>query len=235
MFRLKQTDKPTQKTGPNPGCNRLPVMHLRPLRSAVILFFAVFSLQAETIQFRAEKVSSTAAKGRERTQLEGSVFVDVNNSSIETDRLDIYGENRDILVAKGRVKIDNREQDLSVTGRQLFYNRKTELLRMRSGIELEDRKNEVIVYCDFIEYDENNDVAKLQILVRIFSEDITARSEYALYNRKTQIVELSGAPIVYKGEDRYQAARIFVNLKTKDVTLDNGVEGKIIAKDDDPN
>ena len=232
MFRPKQTGKSVQ-----PRCYLAPFCApIRPLwYFGSALFFVVFSMQAETIQFRAEKVSSTAAKGRERTQLEGSVFVDVNNSSIETDRLDIYGEDRDILVAKGRVKIDNREQALAVVGQQLFYNRKTELLRMRSGIELEDRKNEVIVYCDFIEYDEKNDIAKLQILVRIFSEDITARSEYALYNRKTQIVELSGAPIVYKGEDRYQAARIFVNLETKDVTLDNGVEGEIIAEDAESN
>ena len=215
---------------------------LTDCKPALILravFFVIFlpAIQAETIQFRAEKVSSTAAKGRERTQLEGSVFVDVNNSSIETDRLDIYGEDRDILVAQGgadgRVRIDNRKQNLAVMGRRLFYNRKTELLRMRSAIELEDRENEVIVYCDFMEYDEGRDVARLQILVRIFSEDITARSEYALYNRKTQIVELSGAPIVYKGEDRYQAARIFVNLETRDVTLDNGVEGEIIAQDDE--
>ena len=222
---------------PPPHLGNLALQAITLLLAIFILLFAN-AIQAETIQFRAEKVSSTAAKGRERTQLEGSVFVDVNNSSIETDRLDIYGEDRDILVAQGgaggHVRIDNREQELSVMGRQLFFNRKTELLRMRSGIELEDRKNEVIVYCDFMEYDEKNDVAKLQILVRIFSEDITARSEYALYNRKTQIVELSGAPIVYKGEDRYQAARIFVNLETKDVTLDNGVEGEIIAQDEEP-
>ncbi len=192
-------------------------------------------LQADTIEFSAEKVWSTAAKGREQTQLQGHVAVDVNNSSIQTEHLDIFGEDRDILVAKGNVYIDNREQELEIKGRELFYNRKTKLLRMHGDIDLQDKDNEVIVYCDFIEYDEDADVVKMQINARIFSEDITARSEYAVYNRKTQIVELTGAPIVHKGEDIYQAARIFVNLDTKDIDLDNGVEGRIITKDDDDN
>ena len=189
-------------------------------------------LYADTIEFRAEKVFSTGAKGREQTQLEGDVFVNVNNSSIETETLDILGEDRDTLVAKGAVRIDNREQQLIVKGRELFYKRKTKLLRMRGSIDLEDKKNEVIVFCDFIEYDEQKNNAKMQVNVRIFSEDITARSQYAMYDRDTQIVELSGAPIVYKGEDVYQASRIFVNLDTTDITLDNGVEGQIITNDD---
>ncbi len=207
---------------------------LRLLRAGPVwgcLVLTWLPLWADVIEFRAEKVSSSAA--REHTRLQGNVTVEVNNSGIQTDALDIYGEDRDILVAKGSVSIDNRDQNLGVKGRELFYNRKTKLLRMRSSIDLEDRENEVIAYCDFIEYDEEQDVVSLQVNVRIFSKDITARSEYAFYNRKTQIVELSGAPIVHKSEDIYQAARIFVNLETEDITLDNGVEGQIITEGED--
>ncbi|WGK69131.1 OstA-like protein [Candidatus Haliotispira prima] len=225
---------------PFPSSDSLEPSSLKSvLRISVLpVFFLLFwghpaaTLRADIIQFSAEKVSSTAAEGREHTRLEGNVAVDVNNSSIETEALDIYGKDRDILVAKKNVLIDNREQKLEIQGRELFYNRRTKLLRMRSSVNLEDKENEVIVYCDFIEYNEDTDTAKIQVNVRIFSEDITARSEYAFYNRKTQIVELSGAPIVHKDEDVYQAARIFVNLDTKDITLDNGVEGQIITKDE---
>ena len=204
-----------------------------PQKLLLLLWLSCSSwLDADTIVFRAEQVSSTTATGRERTQLQGDVFVDVNDSSIETDNLDIFGKDRDILVAKGNVYIDNRKQKLEIKGQELFYNRKTKLLRMRGNIDLEDKDNEVIVFCNFTEYDEDLNTAKMQVNVRIFSEDIMARSEYAVYSRETQIIELSGAPIVHKGEDVYQGSRIFVNLDTKDITIDNGVEGKIITQDD---
>ena len=215
--------------------NIIPIF--RPCFLLFVWFISLIShmesLYSDIIEFRAEKVFSTGAEGREQTSLEGDVFVDVNNSSIQTDNLDIYGEDRDILIAKGSVLVDNHEELLTIKGRELFYNRTTKLLRMRGSIELEDRNNEVIVYCNFIEYNEETDIANLQISVRIFNEDITARSEYAVYNRESQILELSGSPIVYKEDDVYEASRIFVDLDTNDITLDYGVEGQIFVEDEE--
>lgn len=202
----------------------------QPKLLLAIALLACSPLHADSIKFSAEQVSSSLARGREHTLLKGNVIVDINNAKITTDEMDIYGSERDILTAKGQVLVLNSEQGINIQGNSLFYNRKTKLLRMRDNVELEDLNNEVIVYANFIEYNEDQDSAQMQINVRIFTENITTRSEFAEYQRESQILTLTGEPVVYKDEDIYRAARIFVNLETEDITLDDGVQGEIITE-----
>jgi lipopolysaccharide export system protein LptA len=56
------------------------------------------------------------------------------------------------------------------------------------------------------------------------------RSEYAVYNRKADSLELTGLPQVNKNRDIYRAGTIRVNLDTEDVLLDGGVSGTIIPE-----
>ena len=59
-----------------------------------------------------------------------------------------------------------------------------------------DAKNQiyrVLYIATLLNNNKETDIMNLQISVEIFNEDITARSEYAIYNRESLILELSGS------------------------------------------
>jgi lipopolysaccharide export system protein LptA len=99
---------------------------------------------------------------------------------------------------------------------------------------MEDKKNEVVLKGNLIEHRDNEDIALIQIGVRILKENIAARCEFARFLRKSNKVELSGIPVVYKKEDEYRATRIIVDLETEEVILQGNVRGTIKSDEDEP-
>ena len=77
------------------------------------------------------------------------------------------------------------------------------------------------------DYDETTEKVIIQTGIRIFKGDLVCRSDYAVYDRGTDSLELSGLPTVNKKRDVYRAGRIRVNLKTEDVVLEGRVSGTI--------
>jgi lipopolysaccharide export system protein LptA len=67
----------------------------------------------------------------------------------------------------------------------------------------------------------------LQISVRLFKEKMVCRSEYAIYRRQEELLDLSGFPIVYKDSDEFRADRIRVDLDTDDVIMDGSISGTL--------
>ena len=67
----------------------------------------------------------------------------------------------------------------------------------------------------------------LQMDVKLKSKDITCDSLFAVYNRNTSMLELTGKPTVKKGKDEFKAARISVNIDTEDIKLEGKVSGSV--------
>jgi len=57
---------------------------------------------------------------------------------------------------------------------------------------------------------------------------MVCRSEYAIYNRKDKMLDLTGFPSVFKTEDEFRADRIRVDLDTDDVIMEGTVSGSIV-------
>jgi lipopolysaccharide export system protein LptA len=107
------------------------------------------------------------------------------------------------------------------------YDRTLKIARLEGNSTMEDRKNELVARGRFLAYDDDNEVAVMQISVRLFKDNLVCRSEYAFYNRGEKTLALSGFPIVYKKEDEYRADRIRVDLDTDDVIMEGDVRGSI--------
>jgi len=56
---------------------------------------------------------------------------------------------------------------------------------------------------------------------------MVCRSEYAFYNRKTKQLDLSGMPIVTKGQNLYEAANISINLDNDEIKMRGSISGKM--------
>ncbi|MCL2602243.1 MAG: hypothetical protein FWD91_05455 [Treponema sp.] len=198
-------------------------------RLFALLFFAaaIFSAGANTFSFRADSMSGGRATGREITVLTGNAEVLSDNFLLKSDRIEIHGNDNRFIVGTGNVEGNEVEKDIFFRTDRLGYDRTLRTARLEGNSALEDRKNQVIARARFIEYDDVNETAVLQISVRLFNDDLVCRAEFAVYNRVEQTLLLSGFPVVHKGDDEFRADRIMVDLNTNDIIMEGDVRGSI--------
>ncbi len=192
--------------------------------------------EKDTFSFSADRTEAILAKGKEHTVLQGNAVIITDNREIHADKIDIYGEDFVLAVCSGNITVLDQENDTTLVCQNLEYNRETELIIVDGYSEMEDRKNELITKSGFIEDKSKEEFTILQIGVRILKisdgETMSCRSEYAGYDRKENILELTGMPRVYWKGDKYEASRIIINLDTDEIKLEGNVSGSITSEEE---
>ena len=202
-------------------------------RMRVVSFFSLFLAAAATtawgdvFTFRADRASGGRATGREVTVLTGNAEVRSDKLLLRADIIEIHGTDNRFVDCTGNVRGHEEDKDIIFITDRLRYDRTLKIARLEGNSTMEDRKNELVARGRFIEYDDENEIAVMQISVRLFKDNLVCRSEYALYNRGEDTLVLSGFPVVFKKEDEYRADRIRVDLDTDDVIMEGDVKGSI--------
>ena len=168
-----------------------------------------------------------SAAGREITILTGNAEVRSDRLLLKADRIEIQGANNQFIDCFGNVTGFEEDKDILFETDRLRYDRDLKIARLEGNSTLEDRKNEIVAKGRFIEYDDINEIAVMQISVRLFKDNLVCRSEHAVYRREEQILTLSGFPVVYKNDDEFRAERIRVDLDTDDVFMEGDVSGSL--------
>jgi lipopolysaccharide export system protein LptA len=201
--------------------------------SAAAVAAAVFvasAAAAESVSFSADSVQSSLAKGKERTILSGRAKVKTGSISIEADRIELYGKDFVYLDCSGKVIVVDTERQIRFQSPNIYYDRDKKLSRAQGPSVLQDDRNKLVLKAEWIENDGGNEVTLAQVAVRILKDKLACRSEYALYRRKDNELELSGSPSAYKDGDEYKATRILVNTETEDIRLEGEVSGSVSDK-----
>jgi lipopolysaccharide export system protein LptA len=191
------------------------------------------SIPADSFSFSSDSTSIVLAEGEERTVLSGNARVVSEDTTIRAERIEIYGEDFRYAQAGGGVMARDEEQGIELDARTLFFDRQENVLRAEGQVTMEDTENDVVVKGEFVENRGEESITIIQVGVRMFGEDFTARSEFARYRRDDNVVELSGLPIVYWEDDTYEATRIVVNLDTDEITLEGQVQGSIVTEEEE--
>jgi lipopolysaccharide export system protein LptA len=189
--------------------------------------FAVIWVNADIFTFRADRMSGTKALGKETIILLGNAEVRSDNMLLRANRIEIQGDDNEFIECLGDVWGMEEEKDIIFETDRLRYDRKRKIARLEGNSTLEDRKNEIVAKGNFIEYDDQAEITVFQISVRLFKDEMVCRSEYAVYRRNEQLLDLSGFPVVFKKDDEFRADRIRVDLDTDDVTMEGAVSGTI--------
>jgi len=200
---------------------------LPALFSLFLLLCAALPLEADTFTFKADRMSGGKATGREITLLSGNAEVRSDKLLLQADRIEIQGSDNRFIDCIGNVRGFEEEKNILFQTDRLRYDRTLKIARLEGNSTLEDRKNEIVARGRFIEYDDREEVAVLQISVRLFKDNLVCRAEYAVYRRKEKTFVLSGFPVVYKKNDEFRADRIRVDLDTDDVVMEGSVKGSI--------
>jgi lipopolysaccharide export system protein LptA len=184
-------------------------------------------LAADTFSFKADRMTGGRSTGRETTVLIGNAEVRSDNLILLAERIEISGNDNQFIECSGKVTGREEDKQIYFSTDRLRYNRKTKIAILEGNSALEDKKNEVIARGRHIEYNQDTEIAILQIAVRLFKDEMVCRSEYAVYRRNDELLDLSGFPVVYKKEDEFRADRIRVDLDTDDVIMNGVVSGVI--------
>ena len=179
------------------------------------------------ITFSADKLQGSGGKGQTSTSLTGNAKVSVDSLNIYGERIELYGKDYRYIKASGNVPGEDAEKGFTFSAASLSYDRETEVAEFMGQAKVEDTKNKVETSAERIEYNQKNEIILLQMAVKLKSKGIACDSLFAVYNRNTSMLELTGKPTVKKGKDEFKAARISVNLDTEDIKLEGKVSGSV--------
>ena len=96
----------------------------------------------------------------------------------------------------------------------------------------QDTENDVSAKAQVINYNSDTDIAVLQIGINLTQKDNICSSSYAVYYKKTQMLNLSGNAKIQQKDDTFRAQQITLNMKTEEITLDGRVKGTVSEKEE---
>jgi lipopolysaccharide export system protein LptA len=209
---------------------------MRKISVVLIYFlFITVSLSAEQYSFSSDFLKSVMAEGKEKTLLEGNVQVNSEKKKITADRVEILGKDFQFFICEGNVQVVDLEKDFTLSSEVFHYDNDNRIIRINGPSMMEDRENEMIIKCSYLENREKDDLIIMQVGVRILKEDLACRSEFAVYDRKRNTLELTGLPVVYRKDDVFRASRITVNLDNDEISMEGVVQGSLLSKSEDDN
>lgn len=207
------------------------------MKNLIILFILInlFSapLYSEQYSFSSDFLQSVMAEGKERTLLEGNVLVQSEKKKITAGRVEILGKDFQFFICEDNVVVEDLEKNFTLSSEVFHYDNDNRIIRINGPSIMEDRDNEMIIKCSYLENRENDDLIIMQVGVRILKEDLACRSEYAVYDRAKNMLELTGLPVVYRKDDVFRASRITVNLDNDEISMEGEVQGSLLSKDED--
>ena len=196
----------------------------------LILYAFRFALPAwpERITFSANSMTGTAGNSSDTTTLSGSAYVLTASMEIAADSITMSGKNFRYIEADGNITGKNTESNMEFTCGRLLYDRETKIATLKDNVHLANTENGVSVDAQLIEYNQNTDIARIQIGITIKQKDNVCSSAYAVYRKKNQMLEMSGNSQITQGQDTFRAQEITLNLDTQEITLDGRVKGSVV-------
>ena len=196
----------------------------------LLVSFNALHAAKSKIKFSATSMQGSIKEGQNSTSLTGNAVVMVDTMEIKADRIEIYGKDYRYLKATGAVTGEDKEKGFSFSSNFMQYDRDKEVATFFGKTELNDTKNDVKISSEHIEYNQKAETMLMQFDVKILRKEITCTSMFAMYNRKSSALNLTGRPVVTKSKDTFQAAKIAVNLDTEDISLEGRVSGNVVEE-----
>ena len=186
-----------------------------------------FPAFSEEIQFKADAMTGVSGSKTDETKLSGNAFVKTSTMEIKADSIVLNGDDFRYITAEGSVEGKNLETKMDFSCGRLRYDRETKLARLEDTVHMVDVENEVTTDAQIIEYNQNKEIATMQIGVSLKQKNNTCTAAFAIYRKGEQMLEMSGNPKIVQGDDTFRAQEIILNLKSQEITLSGRVSGTV--------
>lgn len=191
------------------------------------IIFLLSKIHAEKIIFSANSMTGQAGNTNTTTYLSGNAYIKTDSMEIQAEFIELSGEDYKNIKAEGKVIGKNIEANMEFTCDSLNYNRVTKVAQLNGNVNLDDKDNDVNAKAEIITYNQEEDIAILQMKVNLLQKDNVCSGSYAVYYKKTQILELSGNAQVKKKDDIFRAQVINFDMNTQDIKLGGNVKGTV--------
>ena len=199
----------------------------KTLLTIILIFAAALPMFAEKIVFSANKMTGQAGNSNTTTTLSGNSYIKTSSMEIQADDIELSGDDYRYIKATGNVNGKNLEANMDFTCNSLEYDRTTKIAELKGDVKLIDNDNDVKADAQIIVYDQDAEIAVLQVKINLTQKDNVCSGSYAVYYKKTQLLELSGNAQVKQKEDVFRAQYITLDMDTQDITLGGNVKGKV--------
>lgn len=200
------------------------------MRKIVLFSLLAFSfnfLFAEKIIFSANSMSGKSGDSNTTTSLSGNAYIKTNTMEIQAEDVTLSGDDYRYIKATGEVLGKNLETNMEFTCDELSFDRTTKVAELKGNVNLIDIDNDVKAQAQIIVYDQDKDIAILQIQINLTQKDNVCSGSYAVYYKKNQILELSGNAQIKQKEDIFRAQHITLDMDSQDITLGGNVRGTV--------
>lgn len=204
---------------------------IKSFKKSIILLSLIFSLSAvysESITFYASSMSGKAGSKDAATVLSGNAFIKTSSIEIYADKIELSGEDYRNIVAQGNIKGKNYETNMDFSCDKMEYDRETKIVSLSGNVDLSDNDNDVRVKSQILNYNQQTDIAIIQMQITITQKENVCSGSYAIYYKNEQMLELSGNAQVRQNDDTFRAQHITFDMETQEITLDGNVQGKVI-------
>ena len=202
-------------------------MKIRRFFFFVLIFLLLSAAFSEEITFKADSMTGVSGSKSDETKLLGNAFVKTSAMEINADSITLNGEDFRYITAEGMVEGKNTETKMDFTCGKLVYDRQTKIARLEDSVHMVDIENDVTTDAQIIEYNQNKEIAIMQIGVTLRQKNNTCTAAFAIYRKAAQILEMNGNPKIVQGDDTFRAQEIILDLNSQEITLSGRVSGTV--------
>ena len=181
----------------------------------------------DTITFKARRMESVIAKGKEKTVLIGSAIVNTGTIQVTADRIELSGKDYNDMVCVGNVMVKDDSKGFQLTAAHVVYTRDTEVGIAENQVQIDDSKNNLLLKAEWVQFDQKQSILVARIAVHILKEDFAVRAEFARYDRNDESLQLSGAPVALNSDGKLSAEYMSGKADLNDLSLSGDVSGSI--------
>lgn len=200
---------------------------MKKISIIALVLLCTLPAAAEKIKFSADSMSGQAGNANTTTSMNGNASVSTSSIEIKADGLELSGEDYRKINANGNVSGKNLETNMEFNCDELTYDRITKKIILKGNVKLVDTENDVTCGAQIIEYDQDKDIAIMQIQINLTQKDNVCSGAYAIYYKEQQLLEISGNAQVKQKDDTFRAQFITLDLDTQDITLGGNVKGTV--------
>lgn len=193
----------------------------------ITFFFSLNFAFSEKIIFSANSMTGKSGDSNTTTSLTGNAYIKTNSMEIQADAVTLSGDDYRYIKSTGSVTGKNLETNMEFKCDELNYDRTTKIAELKGNVSLTDIDNEVTAQAQIIIYDQNKDIAILQVKINLLQKDNICTGSYAVYYKKNQILELSGNAQIKQKDDTFRAQHITLDMDSQDITLGGNVRGSV--------
>ena len=152
-----------------------------------LVFFFTFAVNAnEIFNFNISEIEITDNGNKIKGIKRGKISTN-ENLSIEADTFEL-DKVRNLLVANGNIRVNDKEQDIIILAEKISYNKNKEIITGEGNVRINDKEQDIIILADKISYNKNKEIITGEGNINFFNDSLEIEANKFKYVKDKKII-----------------------------------------------